>query len=54
MYDALVEALISGETSFPCAQFKEGYERLLDIDPETGMTKILLQYNVSKSLNLLS
>ena len=46
VYDGLMEALMSGETSTPCSQFSEDYEKLKQVDPDTGKSNLQSQYEV--------
>ncbi len=47
MYDALLEALKAGETNLVCSEFKELYEKLLQIEPEKDKSKLQQQFDVS-------
>ncbi len=48
VYDGLMEALMTGETSTPCPHFKEEYDKLQEVDAETGKSKLQSQYEVGK------
>ena len=46
MYDALLEALKSGDTAIGCAEFKERYDEMCQVDPETEKSKLMLEFEV--------
>ena len=48
MYDALLEALKSGETSYPCSTFRQQYEDLKEVNPETGRVRLEEEFEVSE------
>ena len=47
VYDGLLEALMSGDTSIPCPELQERYEQLKEVDPETKKSKLQDQFDVS-------
>ena len=47
MYDGLLEALMSGDTSIPCPELQERYKQLKEVDPETKKSKLQDQFDVS-------
>ena len=47
MYDGLLEALMSGDTSIPCPELQERYKQLKEVDPETKKSKLQDQFEVS-------
>ena len=47
MYDGLLEALMSGDTSIPCPALQERYKQLKEVDPETKKSKLQDQFEVS-------
>ena len=53
MYDAVHEALLSGDTAIQAAKFKEKYAELCEPDPQTGKTKLAKQFEVSIALKLI-
>ncbi|CAH1772950.1 unnamed protein product [Owenia fusiformis] len=46
VHDALVEALICGETNIPCSEFQETYQQLCEIDATTGKSQLQRQYEI--------
>ncbi len=49
-----MESLMSGETSTPCSQFKDEYDKLQQVDPDTGKSNLQSQYEVRIQRSLLS
>ena len=47
MYDGLLEALMSGDTSIPCPELQERYKQLKEVDPDTKKSKLQVQFDVS-------
>jgi len=45
VYDALLEALNSGDTSIPCIEFRQAYQELCEIGA-TGKSSLQQQYEV--------
>ena len=50
VYDALLEALKSGNTSLKCHTFAEDYEKLCEKDPKTGKSQLQVQFEVNIQL----
>ena len=48
VYDALIEALQSGETSIACVDFHKAYLELQKVNPETGKVRLQEEYDVSR------
>ncbi len=46
VYDGLLEALMSGDTSIQCPQLQEEFEKLQKVDPKTKKTKLQEQFEV--------
>jgi hypothetical protein len=46
VYEALLEALKSGDTSIPCVDFRKRYNDLLKKNPESGKTFLEEEYEV--------
>ena len=46
VYDALLEALKTGNTAIGCAEFKERYEDMCKIIPDTEKSKLMIEFEV--------
>ena len=47
VYDALLEALKSGNTAIPCSMFREEYEKISHCGPEREKSLLQEQFEVS-------
>lgn len=54
MYNALLEALRSGNTVIPCSKFKEAYEDLCRVDPVKDTSLLEEQFEVRLNLSYLT
>ena len=52
VYEALLEALLSGHTAIPCAEFEQRYHELHARDLHTGKSKLQEQFEVYMSMYL--
>ena len=48
VYDALLEALKSGDTSIPCVDFRQKFLDLQRVNPDTDKTFLEEEYEVSE------
>ena len=46
MYDAVYEAILSGETVIQASRFRKVYKRLCERDPETDVNSLEKQFEV--------
>ena len=51
VYDALLEALKSGDTSISCAVFRRKYRHLQEVNPDTGRVRMVEEFEVSRLLS---
>ena len=54
VYDALLEALKSGDTSIPCVEFRQRYEQLIKAEFSAANSPLQDQFEVLASFPLLS
>ena len=47
MYEALLEALKSGDTAMPCVDFRKRYCDLLKENPDTGKVRLEEEFEVA-------
>ena len=47
VYEALLEALKSGDTSISCAVFRRRYRELLEVNPDTDRIRLEEEFEVS-------
>ena len=50
VYDALLDALKSGNTSMKCSTFRDDYKMLLEIDKDTGKSQLQVQFETLQSM----